>query len=45
MRMKLAACKGESVTGKVAIFGGNQRKNWRHCNIRYVNCQKRTLHL
>jgi len=30
MRMKLAACKGESVTGKVAIFGGNQRKNWRY---------------
>jgi len=26
-RRKLAACKGESATRKVAIFGGNQRKS------------------
>jgi len=43
MRRKLAACKGESVTVKVEIFGGNQTKNWRVCNKRYVICKKRTL--
>jgi len=43
--MKLAACKGESVTGKATIFGGNRRKSLRRCKIRYVNCKKRTLHL